>query len=377
MLEAVRSAQTLRVALDATPLLGARTGVGAFTLHAMEALAADHRLDVRAFALTWRGRRDVEALVPSGVRAVHRPMAARPLRLAWLRMDGPVIERWTGPVDVVHGTNFVVPPSRRAARVVTVHDLTAVRHPQLCTPATLQFPRLLRRAIRRGAWVHTPSAFVAEEVIERLGADSSRVVAIASGVPPVVDADPSTGRRMAGADRYVLTIGTIEPRKDHAALVRAFDRVADRHDDVRLVIAGVDGWATDAFVATLERARHRDRVVRLGYVDDGTRSALLRGATAFAFPSVYEGFGFPPLEAMQVDVPVVATAVGSLPEVLGDAALLVAAGDDEALAHGLERVLDDEGLRAQLRTAGRTRVRSLSWQACAEGLTALYARAST
>ena len=370
-------AQALRVALDATPLIGARTGVGAFTLHAIEALTADRQLDLCAFALTWRGRRQLHELLPRGVRPVRRPMAARPLRMAWLRMDAPAIENWTGPVDVVHGTNFVVPPSRRAARVVTVHDLTAVRFPALCTPATLQYPHLLRRAILRGAWVHTPSTFVADEVIERLGADPGRVVAIASGVPPVASADPSNGRRVAGADRYILTIGTIEPRKDHAALVRAFDRVADRDDDIHLVVAGIDGWGTDTFVATMQRARHRDRIVRLGYVDDATRSALLRGATAFAFPSVYEGFGFPPLEAMQVDVPVVATAVGSLPEVLGDAALLVVPGDDEALADGLARVLGDDDLRARLRDAGRNRARTLSWRACAEGLAALYVRAST
>jgi glycosyltransferase involved in cell wall biosynthesis len=292
-------------------------------------------------------------------------------------MDAPAIENWTGPIDVVHGTNFVVPPSRRAARVVTVHDLTAVRFPELCTAATLQYPPLLRRAIRQGAWVHTPSAFVADEVIERLGADPGRVVAIASGVPPVATADPSTGRRVAGGDRYILTIGTIEPRKDHAGLVRAFDRVADRQHDIRLVIAGIDGWGSDTLVATMQRARHRDRIVRLGYVDDATRAALLRGASAFAFPSVYEGFGFPPLEAMDAQVPVVATAVGSLPEVLGDAALLVGPGDDQALADGLERVLGDEELRARLRDAGRNRVRTLSWRACAEGLSALYARAST
>jgi glycosyltransferase involved in cell wall biosynthesis len=291
-------------------------------------------------------------------------------------MDVPAIEHWTGPVDVVHGTNFVVPPARRAARVVTVHDLTAVRFPELCTPATLQFPRLLRRALRRGAWVHTPSTFVAGEVIELLGADPDRVVAIPSGVPPVLPADPAIGRQAAGADRYVLAIGTIEPRKDHAALVRAFDCVAARHRDVHLVVAGSDGWGTDRYDAAVRQARHRDRIVRVGYVDGATKAALLRGATAFVFPSVYEGFGFPPLEAMEADVPVVATAAGSLPEVLGDAALFTPAGDDDALADGLERALVDSELRARLRAAGHARVRALSWRACAGALTELYARAS-
>jgi glycosyltransferase involved in cell wall biosynthesis len=354
-----------------------RTGVGAFAFHALEALSARSELELRAFALTWRGRGELTTLLPKGVRRMRRPMVARPLRMAWQRMDAPVIERWTGRIDVVHGTNFVVPPSRRAARVVTVHDLTPVRFPELCTRATLAYPNLLRRAIARGAWVHTPSAFVAGEVVELLGAHPDKVVTVASGVPPVVAANPSAGRRLAGAERYILTVGTIEPRKDHAALVRAFDRVADRHDDVHLVVAGVDGWAFDTFGAEVQRARHRDRVVRLGYVDEVARSALLRGAAVFAFPSRYEGFGFPPLEAMEAGLPVVATAVGSLPEVLGDAALLVVPDDEEALAHGLERVLSDDALQTRLMKAGRNQVAAYSWKACAEGLANLYERAAS
>lgn len=368
---------SLRVALDATPLIGVRTGVGEFVFHALEALTAHPELELRAFALTWRGRGELRTLLPKGVHRMRRPMVARPLRMAWQRMDAPVIERWTGRIDVVHGTNFVVPPSRRAARVVTIHDLTPVRFPELCTPATLAYPDLLRRAIAGGAWVHTPSAFVADEVVELLGARPERVVTVASGVPAVVAADPSAGRRMAGSDRYILTVGTIEPRKDHAALVRAFDRVADRDDDLHLVVAGVDGWAIDTFGAEVRRARHRDRVVRLGYVDEVARAALLRGAAVFAFPSRYEGFGFPPLEAMEAGLPVVATAVGSLPEVLGDAALFVPPDDEEALADALERVLSDDALQTRLMKAGRNQVAAYSWKACAEGLVDLYERAGS
>src|SRR5947209_3258652 len=144
--------QPLRVALDATPLLGTRTGVGAFTAGTLEALSEHTSLELLAFALTWRGRGDLDVVLPLGVKRVQRPMAARPLRFAWRHVDAPSIERWTGRVDVVHGTNFVVPPARRAARVVTVHDLTPLRYPELCTRDTLAYPDLLRRAVRRGAW---------------------------------------------------------------------------------------------------------------------------------------------------------------------------------------------------------------------------------
>ena len=368
--------QTLRVALDATPLLGLRTGVGEFVFHALASLTAHAELELRAFALVWRGRAELADLVPNDVRRTRRPMAARLLRAAWRRAEHPVIERWAGRIDVVHGTNVVVPPSRRAARVVTIHDLTPVRFPELCTGKTKTYPDLLRRAIRRGAWVHTPSAFVAGEAVELLGADPGRVVTVAPGVPPVAGADPAAGRRLAGADRYILTVGTVEPRKDHAALVRAFDRVADRHPDVRLVVAGDDRWAIDTLGAEVQRARHGERVVRLGYVDEVTRSALLRGASVFAFPSRYEGFGFAPLEAMEAGVPVVATAVGALPDVLGDAALFVGMGDDEAMADALERVLDDDELQTRLMKAGRNQVARYSWTDCAAGLAELYERAA-
>jgi glycosyltransferase involved in cell wall biosynthesis len=299
------------------------------------------------------------------------------LRAQWGRRAYPTIERWTGAVDVVHGTDSLVPPSRRAARVVTVHDLTPVRFPDLAVRDQRVSPELLRRAVGSGAWVHAPSTFVAGEIVDVLGADPARVATVAPGVPTVVAADPSAGRRIAGADRYVLAIGTIEPRKDHAMLVRAFDRVAGNDPDVRLVVAGADRSAVDSFGAEVRRARRRDRIVRLGWVDEVTRSALLRGASVFAFPARYEGFGFAPLEAMEAGLPVVATRTGALPDVLGDAAMFVRPGDEEAMADALEMVLGDDDLQTRLMKAGRNQVARYSWSTCAAGLAGLYARAAS
>ena len=369
----------LRVTLDATPLLGARTGVGQFTTEALAALARRDDLDLSAFALTWEGRGDVARMLPPGVRGLRRPMAARPLRQCWKRSSWPPVEWWSGPVDVVHGTNFVVPPARRAAEVVTVHDLTPVRLPELCTPDTLELPGLLRRALARGAFVHTPSAFVAAEVVEHLGAPPERVQAVPHGVPGLAHlaaADPAAGRRLAGAERYVLALGTVEPRKDLPTLVRAFDVVAGSDPDVALVVAGPDGWGVGAFAAAVAELRHGARLRRLGYVDGADKAALVAGAAVFAYPSLNEGFGLPPLEAMAAGVPVVATAAGALPEVLGDAARLVPPGDVTALAAALAEVAADEGERARLVARGRRRVAALSWERCAAGLAELYRRAA-
>ena len=361
------------MAVDATPLLGSRTGIGRFTAAVLRGLGARPEVAPRAFAVTWRGRGTLDPLLPPGVAPVHRPMAARPLRAAWGALGRPAVEWWTGPVDVVHGTNFVVPPARRAATVVTVHDLTAVHFPELCTPDVRRYPALLRRALDRGAWVHAVSSFVADEVVAELGASPERVRALPNGGPdPGPPGDPSTGRALAGADRYVLTLATIEPRKDHPALVEAFAALDGPLADVRLVLAGPDGWGAEALAEALARSPVADRVTRLGWVDDAARADLLAGASVLAYPSRYEGFGLPPLEAMAAGVPVVTTAVGAVPEVVGDAAVLVPAGAVDALAEGLRGVLLDEGRADELRRRGRERVRAFDWDRTVDGLVALY-----
>ncbi len=384
--------ERLRVAVDATPLLGHRTGVGAFCSGLLGALGGSPELDVRAYAVTWRGRELLAPMLPPGVTRLGGIMPARPLHALWRHGPWPPIEWWAGDVDVVHGTNYVVPPARHAARVVSVHDLTMVRFPELCEPATLRFPALMRRSIAAGAWVQVPSHFVAGEVVEHLGADPARVAVVPYGVPPVArerlsgPAVPGGQSRRGlpapplpdGVTRYVLALGTIEPRKNLPELVAAFDSVAADVPGVALVVAGADGWGADALAGALANARHRERILRLGPVDDATRASLLEGAALFAYPSLYEGFGFPPLEAMRMGVPVVATSAGSLPEVLGDAAALVPVGDTAALAATLARLLDaggGEGERLALAERGVRRCALFTWERTAQAMVDLYRRA--
>ena len=367
----------MRVALDATSLAGARTGVGTFTAEVLARLASRPGLEVSAFAVSARGARSVATALPPGVRAVRRPMAARPLRWCWSRSDHPDVGWWTGRTDVVHGPNFVVPPARRAAEVVTVHDLTCVRFPEMCTADVLQVPGLLRRALARGAWVHTVSRAVADEVVEHFGADPDRVVAVPNGspapLPPSsIPALAERGRRLAGGARYVLAVGTLEPRKDVPTLVRAFDELAGQDRDLHLVLAGPDGWGADDVGHAVETCAHRARVRRLGWVADADKRALLAGAAVLAYPSRYEGFGLPPLEALAAGTPVVATRTGALPEVLGTAAEWAEVGDPASVAAALRRVLEDPDRAAAVVDAGRDRLSRLDWDRTVDGLVEIY-----
>jgi glycosyltransferase involved in cell wall biosynthesis len=371
----------LHVAVDATPLLGFPTGIGAFCEGALAAMGSRPGLDVTAFAVSWRRRRGIDARLPAGVVARQRPMPARPLHALWARADLPPLEWFIGHADVVHGTNFVVPPTRRAASVMSVHDLTPVRHPELCDAATLAYPGLIRRALVRGAWVHTDSAYVADEVVAAFGADPARVRVVHPGIPelPVLgDAESATARASllpSGTDRYCLAIGTAEPRKDLPGLVRAFSMVGRKHPELSLVLVGPPGWGEDALAAAVAASAVRERIVRTGWVSPPDLAALLSGAAVLAYPSLYEGFGFPPLQAMRAGVPVVATGAGSLREVLGDGALLVDPGHHEELAQALDACLGDEAMRDRLVTAGQSRAAQFTWEGCADGLEALYREA--
>jgi glycosyltransferase involved in cell wall biosynthesis len=404
----------LRVAVDATPLLGTPTGVGVFCREALTALAQLGEVEVSAFAISWRRRHLLGRQLPEGVRLVGRAMPARPLQMTWRHSNFPDLSWFVGDTEVVHGTNFVVPPARRAARIVTVHDLTIVRYPEMCEPETLRFPALVRRAVAEGAWVHTPSQFVADEVVDTFAVDPDRVRAVHHGAPlhiqgdrplqgdrprqPREDAGSPGGIRRGspgglrrgspgglrrgvpgglpeGTSRYVLAIGTAEPRKDLPGLVRAFDAIAGGLDDVALVMVGQPGWGSEALEGAIAESKFGSRIVRAGYVDD--LGEVLAGAEVLAYPSLYEGFGLPTLEAMSVGVPVVTTTAGALPEVVGDAAEVVAPGDTDELAGALERVLTDEGLRTGLSERGLRRASLFTWEDCARGLSALYRDAAS
>jgi glycosyltransferase involved in cell wall biosynthesis len=307
----------MQVAVDVTPLLGPVTGVGQTVRGLLGALPPD--VDVARWELT---RRSV-------------PVPPRVLVRLWSRFDHPRADRWLPAADVVHGTNFVVPPTRRPA-TVTVHDSWCARGGD-CDPTIRAATATVGRAVDRGAWLHVSTQWMAGEVQRLYGADRVRVVPF--GVPAVADVAPKEGT-------YVLALG--DPA-DHRKGIDVLREAMRELPGLDLVVVG---------------GAQR--------VDDDTRAALLRGAAALAYPSRDEGFGFPVLEAMSVGVPAVASAVGGVPEVAGDAALLVPADDPGALAAALRTAVEDSAERARLVAAGRARASSYSWDEHARGMARLW-----
>ena len=366
----------MRLAVDATSLIGHRTGVGTVTRSYLQRLSRPG-VDVSAFAVSRRGAEPMLDALPDNVSAHRRPMVARPLRMLWQRGPWPPIEWWTGDIDLVWGPNAVVPPAKNAARVVMVHDLTAVHFPEMCTADVRKVPALLRREILDGAWINTPSQAVADDVISTLDVDPNRVRAIHLGGPPLVDTETRDerairGRRFAGVDQYLLSLGTLEPRKDIPSLVKAFDVIAPLRPDLHLLIAGPDGWGAEAVSEVITASPNRGRIRRTGWLSDDQRDDLLAGARAFVYPSLLEGFGIPPLEAMAAGVPVVATRTGSLPEILGDAAQWAEPGDVDTLVTAIEATLDDPNVIDSLIHAGFERLTYFSWDRSTDELVTLF-----
>jgi glycosyltransferase involved in cell wall biosynthesis len=353
------------VAIDVGPTIGTVTGIGRFVTQLLDALAVlPEPPTVRPYVLS------VRAPLPDGVQRLRYP-AGITLR-AWGRGDHPSARRPLAGADVVHGTNYVVPPSGRPS-VVTVHDCSFLTRPDLVNATVRSFAPVLQRAVDRGAWVHTPSAFVARQVGELLG--TARVRVIPHG-PPEPVAIPPTVAELPGLDGrpYVLALGTREPRKNLARLVEAFGLLHAEHPDLALVLVGQDGPDRpniDAALAALAPSA-AEQVLLTDWVSEEQRAGVLARAQALAYPSLDEGFGFPLLEAMQAGVPIVAAAAGAIPEVAADAALLVDPHDAAALAAALAAATTDGEVAARLVTAGRARLAAFSWSRSAEAFAALY-----
>lgn len=303
---------------------------------------------------------------------------------AWMPWQ-PGVRTLVGEVDVYHAGDGAFPPRGGTPIVATIYDLTTQLFPRYHTFLNRRHDRRrLRWLARNAVRVMTISEATRRDLatIEPELAARADVTLLASGAgaaPPREDrarrlADLRVARGLRD-DPYLLSVGTLEPRKNHVALVHALATVAPEHPRLRLVLAGRPGWKSAALLRAVAASPVRDRIHLLGAVTADELAALYEGAHAFAYPSRYEGFGLPVLEAMAAGVPVLTSAASSLTEVAGDAALLVDPDDQRGIADGLRRLLADEQLRRELSAKGRARASTFSWARTARQTLDTYRRA--
>jgi glycosyltransferase involved in cell wall biosynthesis len=311
-----------------------------------------------------------------GWRSAPLPFDVPALRVAWEHLALPAATR-RDRLDLFHGPVNVLPRGLPCPAVVTIHDLAFLRWPEHLPRRRYHYlAHEVRSAARRAARVLTVSQSTKTDVVSMLGVAPQRIAVTPLGVDerfqPVPPDRIAQWRHERGCHRpFILAVGTLEPRKNLPTLLRAFSRlVAEVPHDLMLV--GPEGWLTRELEATLARLQLGDRVRLTGYVADAELPLWYAAAAAFVFPSFYEGFGLPVLEAMACGAPVITSNVSALPEVAGDAALLVNPDDEAALAEAILRVVTDPGLAATFRERGLKRARHFTWQRTAIETVAAY-----
>jgi glycosyltransferase involved in cell wall biosynthesis len=361
----------VRILLDYRPALVTRTGVGEYVHRLAEALVkvSAGRDAITLFASSWKDRlrRDV---IP-GTAVADSRVPARALTSLWHRADWPPVERLAGgPWDIVQSAQPTLVPSRTGVRLTTAYDLDFLDHPERTQAEfTGRYAALARRDADRADHMIAISAYTAGEVEARLGVPRSRITVCRPGRP----AWPARMAPPAASLAYLLFVGTLEPRKNVAGLLQAYARLVARHPQAPpLVLAGRTVPESAPVLAQLARHPFAGRVQHRGYIPDEDRAALFAGATALILPSFFEGFGLPVLEAMTVGVPVIASDRGALPEVLGDAGLLVSPDDPEELAAAMHRVSTDARLATTLGARGARRSLMFDWTASASTLRDIY-----
>jgi glycosyltransferase involved in cell wall biosynthesis len=386
----------LRIGIDYTAAVRQGAGIGRYTRELVRALAElDRENDYVLFAAVGGQRQEAggrrqeagsrrQELVDTGWPPnfqVHSvPLSDRTLAILWHRLRLPLwVELATGPLDIFHSPDFVLPPVRRARTMLTVHDLSFIRYPQ-CADANLRayLNQVVPRSVQRADLVLADSQSTKDDLVELLSVEPNKIEVIYPGVEerfrPIEDQAhlEEVRKRYSLPPRFVLGLGTLQPRKNFIHLIEAFADLRFAICDLHLVIAGGKGWLYEEIFATVERLGLEEQVVFPGFVADEHLPALYNLADLFVFPSLYEGFGLPPLEALACGTPVITSDASSLPEVMGQAGLMVKATDVDGLAEAMQRVLEDDALREGMIARGLEQARKFTWQKAASRLLNLY-----
>ena len=376
----------MRIGLDGLPLTAPKTGVGHYTFELARALANIE--PANQFEIVYPSTYPTIGPVDDGNEAPVPDDSSHNLpdnlKLRRVRV-GPLGRHWwsaglpryvrRGKLDLFHGTNYDVPLWRRSATVLTIHDLSYFVHPETHEKRSVRRARRRLPVMARAAdAVITPSESVRSEVCEYLKTVPEKVFAIPEAARacfrPLAFAETADVRRRLGvADDFLLTVGTLEPRKNLSVLVNAFEEVARTRPQckIQLVIAGGRGWLSGPLFAAIEKSPARNRILLTDYLHDEDLRALYASCRAFIYPSMYEGFGLPPLEAMACGAPVIASRISAIAETTGDAAWFFDPQDIGDLAQNILQLVDDDNEESKenarrLSVVGRRRAAEFSWE---------------
>ncbi len=357
-----------------TPTLGTRTGIGHVVHHMYESFKSSMEIQLRGYTLSLKAKSFADQLPKDNI---FIPYPATVLLTAWKSTHRFDLSKQFQDVDIVHATNYLAPPTKKPL-LITIHDLTMLKYPELVSSQVRSLSNVIKKRLKDGAFVHVPSEAIKKDVLEYFGVaidDETKIHVVPFALPKLVNSKPSEQiQELSEGEPYIVCIGALEPRKNHVRLISAFEKVHKEHPHVRLMLVGPPGPASEKITQQIEllSPSARSKVAVLGKVSDADRTFLLKNAHLLAYPSIYEGFGLPLLEAMATDTPILTSSEGSLPEIARDAAHFVNPFDEDDIAEGIIKLLDDEKLRDQLVTKGKLQAKNYSWEQTTSKLTEVY-----